>query len=174
MASLFYGPSNTLSPAAQWGVGNGVAGGANNVLTSNDFNFGQASTPVDYNSPAAWSTPDTSLSTPSATGGFGGYSPGGANSSGLFGVQGLGANLPTLQLGLGALSTGFNLYSGLKALGLAQDQFQFNKQLASKNLTNSVASYNTALTDRATSRAVTEGQTAAQRDAYINANKLSA
>jgi hypothetical protein len=97
-----------------------------------------------------------------------------AANGGLFGIQGLGANLPTFQLGLQGLTTGANLLAGLKALGLAQDQFNFNKNLANKNLANSVASYNTALTDRATARAVTEGQSAAQRDAYINANKLSA
>jgi hypothetical protein len=161
----FYGGGNTITPASQFGV-NGSA-----------FDFGQSATP-DYSSLAGYTAgmPDTSLATPSATAGMGGFasSIGSGNTSGAFGISGLGANLPTLQLGLGGLSTLANLVSGIKAFGLAQDQFNFQKNLANKNLTNSVASYNTALTDRATARAVTEGQTAAQRDAYINANKLSA
>jgi hypothetical protein len=88
-------------------------------------------------------------------------------------TSGLGLNVPTMQLGLSGLSTLANLYSGLKSLGLAQDQFNFQKNLANTNLANSVTSYNTALTDKATARAVTEGQSNATRDAYIAANKLS-
>jgi hypothetical protein len=97
----------------------------------------------------------------------------GASTSGLFSGSGLGANMPTLQLGLGGLTTLTNLYAGLKSLGLARDQFDFQKQFAQKNLANSTAAYNTALTDKATARAVTEGQSNADRDAYIAANKLS-
>jgi hypothetical protein len=86
----------------------------------------------------------------------------------------LGMNVPTFQLGLQGLSSLASMYTGLKALGLAKDQFAFQKSLATKNLQNSVTSYNTSLSDRANSRAVMEGQSTSDRDAYINANKLSA
>jgi hypothetical protein len=85
----------------------------------------------------------------------------------------LGFNVPTLQLGLGGISTLAGLYTGLKSLGLAQSQFNLQKQIAQANLGNSVASYNTALTDKATARGVAEGQSSAQVNNYINANKLS-
>ena len=85
----------------------------------------------------------------------------------------LGYNIPTAQLGLGALGSLTNLYSGIKAFGLAQSQFNLQKSLAQTNLNNSVTSYNTNLTDKANARAVTEGQSNADRDAYINSNKLS-
>lgn len=88
-------------------------------------------------------------------------------------ASGLGANLPTLQLGVQGLSSLASLYTGLKALGLAKDQFSFQKDLASKNYANSVASYNTQLSDRANARAATENQSPASAQAYINANKLS-
>lgn len=87
--------------------------------------------------------------------------------------QTLGMNIPTMQLGLGGIQTLAGLYTGLQSLGLAKDQFNFQKGLAQTNLNNSVQSYNTSLTDRANARAVVEGQSNADRDAYINANKLS-
>lgn len=89
------------------------------------------------------------------------------------GSAGLGMNLPTLQLGVQGLSSLASLYTGLKALGLAKDQFAFQKDLASKNYANSVSSYNTQLSDRANARAVTENQSPASAQAYINANKLT-
>lgn len=87
--------------------------------------------------------------------------------------SGFGMNIPTLQLGLGGLSTLSNLYGGLKSLNLAQSQFDFQKQLSQKNLANSTQSYNTALTDKATARGVTEGQSAGTVQDYINKNKLA-
>jgi hypothetical protein len=105
--------------------------------------------------------------------GFTSPTSGAGVTSGLDSSTGLGMNIPTLQLGFQGLSSLANLYSGIQALGLAKDQFNFQKNLANTNLANSVQSYNTALTDKATARAVTEGQTDAQRDAYIAANKLS-
>ncbi|MDR5839315.1 hypothetical protein [Caballeronia sp. LZ034LL] len=149
-----------------------------------DLNFGAGSnvTPYNFTVPTGLGVADTGgysslngfgMSSPTLGANASDLTPATSTQSGLFGVQGLGANIPTFQLGLGALGTGFNLYSGLKALGLAKDTFDFQKQLAQKNLANQTASYNTALTDRATARAVTEGQSAADRDAYIAANKLS-
>jgi hypothetical protein len=179
MAYNFYGGGNTMTPANQWGVGNGVAAGVSgdgtpNTFNSSSFNLGQ-NAPVDYNSMSSWGMPNTSLSTPSVTGGFGGFaSSTGSNApGGIFGNTGLGMNIPTLQLGFQGLSSLANLYGGLKSLGLAQNQFDFQKQMTQKNYANSVASYNTALTDKATARGVTENQNPGQVQGYINANKLS-
>jgi len=88
-------------------------------------------------------------------------------------LGGLGLNLPTLQLGLQGLGTAANLYSGIKALGLARDQFSFQKAMADKNYANSVTSYNTSLEDRANARASVTGQSSADTQAYINAHKLN-
>lgn len=149
---------------------------------SPQFSMGGGSTPVyGYNSLNTYGLGSPTLGTNQGgdlggvlgtTSSMSGATPG-AN-SGLFGISGLGANLPTLQLGVQGLSSLASLYTGLQALGLAKDQFNFNKQLATTNLNNSVQSYNTALSDRANARAVTEGQTPAQAQAYIAANKLSA
>lgn len=89
---------------------------------------------------------------------------GNAGSSGLLGIG---------QLGLSGIGSLGSLYTGLKSLGLAQDQFNFQKQLANTNLANQTQSYNTALSDKANSRAFAEGQSPAQAASYIAANKLS-
>jgi hypothetical protein len=147
-----------------------------------DFNFGAGNNVTPYN----FSVP-TGMGVNSGQSGYGSLntfgmpSPtSGANPdtiSGLGSVPGanggLGLNIPTLQLGLQGLSSIANLYTGLKALGLAQDQFSFQKQLSQTNLNNSVQSYNTALSDRANARGVAEGQTPGQVQSYINSNKLS-
>ncbi|WP_244832395.1 hypothetical protein [Caballeronia sp. TF1N1] len=83
---------------------------------------------------------------------------------------GLGLNLPTLQLGLDSIGKIGSLYAGLSSLGLAKDQFSFQKDMANKNYTNSVSAYNTSLEDRANARASVDGSNAA---AYIAAHKLS-
>jgi hypothetical protein len=163
----FYGGGSSQVPAAQWGVGN--------TLNSSSFNFG-GDPSTSYNSPSGWGMPDTALGTPSATGGYGGFaSSTGANAAtpGIFGNTGLGANLPTFQLGLGAIGTLGNLWGAFNAQSLAKDALDFQKNMAQKNLTNSTTSYNTALTDRATARGVTEGQSDAQVQDYINKNKLA-
>lgn len=84
----------------------------------------------------------------------------------------LGWNIPTLKLGFGALNSIGNLYASLQSLSLAKKQFAFQKDAYNQNLTNSIQSYNTALDDKARSRAVMEGQTDAERDAYIEKNSL--
>lgn len=86
--------------------------------------------------------------------------------------RGLGLNIPTLQLGFGALNSIGNLYAAFQSNALAKKQFNFQKNAYNQNLTNSIQSYNTALADRARSRAVMEGQTDAQRDAYVSENSL--
>lgn len=65
-----------------------------------------------------------------------------------------------------------NILLSFKQLKLAGEQMKFQKEFANKNYANQIASYNTALGDRGRSRAFTEGQTAAQAQAYIDQNKL--
>ena len=85
----------------------------------------------------------------------------------------LGMNIPTFQLGLGALGSLANIYGGFQANRLAKDQLSFTKDITNTNLNNSIKSYNTALEDRARSRAVAENRDQSSADAYIENNKLS-
>lgn len=99
--------------------------------------------------------------------------PGTFNGSGGGGVLGTGMN--GFQLGgdiLGGLKTLGGLYLGIRQLGLANKQFKFSKAYANANLANQTQSYNTALTDRANSRAAMEGLTPAQAQSYISSNSL--
>ena len=85
----------------------------------------------------------------------------------------LGMNVPTFQLGLGALGSLANIYSGFQANKLAKDQLNFAKSVTNTNLNNQIKSYNTALEDRARSRATAENRDQSSADAYIVANKLT-
>lgn len=89
------------------------------------------------------------------------------------GGTGLGFNMPTANLALGGLQTLGALWSAFQANKLAKQQFKFTKDITNTNLANQIKSYNTALFDRGRSRAVVEGQTDSDRDAYYEANKLS-
>lgn len=97
-----------------------------------------------------------------------------ATTSGLTGsASQLGMNIPTFQLGLGALGSLANIYGGFQANKLAKDQLSFTKSVTNTNLNNQIKSYNTALEDRARSRATAENRDQSSADAYIDANKLS-
>lgn len=85
----------------------------------------------------------------------------------------LGMNVPTFQLGLGALGSLANIYGGFQANKLAKDQLNFTKSVTNTNLNNQIKSYNTALEDRARSRATAENRDQSSADAYISANKLT-
>lgn len=85
----------------------------------------------------------------------------------------LGMNIPTFQLGLGALGSLANIYGGFQANKLAKDQLSFTKDITNTNLNNSIQSYNTALEDRARSRATAENRSQSSADEYIEKNKLS-
>ena len=104
-------------------------------------------------------------------GGGGAVPTGAAANSGIFGE--LGMNIPTLQLGLGALSSLGNIYGAFQANKLVRDNFNFTKDVTNTNLNNQIKSYNTTLEDRARSRATQEGRDQASADAYIAANRLS-
>ena len=83
-----------------------------------------------------------------------------------------GMNIPTAQLGLTGLGTLGNLWGSFQSNKLARDSFNFQKDFAQKNLANSIKSYNTALTDRATSRGFVQGDSKDTTQQYINDNKL--
>ena len=84
----------------------------------------------------------------------------------------IGYNIPTLQLGMQGLGTLGNLWGSFQSTKLAKDSFNFQKGMAEKNYANQIKSYNTALTDRATSRGFVQGDSADTTQQYINNNKL--
>ena len=84
----------------------------------------------------------------------------------------IGYNIPTAQLGLTGLSTLGNLWGSFQSTKLAKDSFNFQKGMAEKNYANQIKSYNTALTERATSRGFVQGDSADTTQQYINNNKL--
>jgi hypothetical protein len=141
-------PSNTYSPMS--------------LMSQPDLGMGSIN---DFGGAAPWSQvsgmPDLS--------GFGAPDP----SSGWFGIKGLGLNMPTAQMGLDGLKSIGGLYASLGALGVAKKQLALSSMVANKNIANQTASYNTALSDRARSRGVAEGQTQATVDDYIKKNSLS-
>ena len=83
-----------------------------------------------------------------------------------------GMNIPTAQLGLTGLSTLGNLWGSFQSTKLAKDSFNFQKGMAEKNYANQIKSYNTALTDRATTRGFVQGDSTEATQQYINDNKL--
>ena len=93
--------------------------------------------------------------------------------AGLFGIEGLGKNMGTLNLALGGLQTLGGLWGAYQAQKLAKAQFNYTKDVTEANLANNIKSFNTALEDRARSRAVVEGQSQQQTDDYIARNRLS-
>ena len=93
---------------------------------------------------------------------------GGAGAAG-----GLGLNIPTAQLGLQGLGTIAGLFGAMQSQRLARDQFNFTKDVTNTNLTNQIQSYNTALADRARSRAAAEGRDQSTADDYVARNRLT-
>lgn len=95
--------------------------------------------------------------------------------SSLFGEDGLlsGDTLKGIAAVGQAIGSVMGAWNANKAYGLAKDQFNFQKDFATKNLANQIASYNTALTDRMQARAAME---TGNKDAYndlINQRKLA-
>lgn len=98
---------------------------------------------------------------------------GGANAAqGFFGGgRELGFNAPTVGAGLSGLATIGNIWNAFQSQKLAKEQFKYTKGVTETNLANSIASYNTALSDRARSRGAMEGQSQSQIDQYVNDNR---
>lgn len=98
------------------------------------------------------------------------------NQSGLGGSlsnAGLGANIPTLQLGLGGLNALNSIFQGRQANRLAKQQFGLVRDVANTNINNQIQSYNTALEDRSRVRGKVEGRDSEYVDEYIEKNRLT-
>lgn len=124
--------------------------------------MGSGNTQQAFNTPAMTYQPSQSTT---------GFNLSGDGTSGL--ADSLGMNIPTFQLGLGALGSLAGIYSGFQANKLAKDQLSFTKNITNTNLNNQIKSYNTALEDRARSRATAENRDQSTADEYIAANRLS-
>jgi hypothetical protein len=88
---------------------------------------------------------------------------------GWFGVQGLGANLDTARLGIGALGSIASIWNASQQNKLAKASFNHQKGILDTNLANQIKSYNLSVDDKFRSRAVMEG-----RDTSSDIEKWSA
>lgn len=78
------------------------------------------------------------------------------------------------QVTLGGLGSLMEMYTGLKALGLAKKDYALKRQSQETNLDNQVQSYNTAIADRIHSRASQNANISPdQQQDYINRNSVS-
>ena len=84
----------------------------------------------------------------------------------------LAMNLGTGQLVLGGIGTIGNLWSAWQAQKLAKEQSNYQKGITDTNLANQIQSYNTALSDRMTSRGFIQGDSQSTIDQYIEENSL--
>lgn len=83
----------------------------------------------------------------------------GNTTGGFFGNgTGLGFNMPTLNMGLGALQSIGNLAMGFKSYNLMKDQNKMAKEAYNTNINNSIKANNSALEDRLRTRAQMNGQ----------------
>lgn len=85
----------------------------------------------------------------------------------------LGFNIPTLQLGLGALNALAGMYNSWNMNKLAQKQFNLQKDVLNTNLNNQIKSYNNSLADQLRSRAAMETGDANAYDSLIEERKLT-
>ena len=85
----------------------------------------------------------------------------------------IGWNAPSLKMGLSGLNTVGNLWGAWQSNRVARDQLNMANKFANANLNNQIASYNTALEDRARSRAAMEQQSPQEMQDYIDRNRLS-
>lgn len=89
----------------------------------------------------------------------------GAQPQGMFGIEGLGANIDTLKLGLGGLQSVAGIWNAMEQNKLAKKSFRLNEGILNTNLANSIRAYNSTLDDRLRSRQVVEGTSDATREA---------
>lgn len=106
-------------------------------------NVGQSAGVIDSRLAAGGPTFNTATQLNNAAAGGTGGGAGGAGQA----AQGYGI-LPWLGVGLYGLNTLGNLYLGWRSLGLAQDQFDFQREMANQNLANAIQAYNTAQRSR--------------------------
>lgn len=105
--------------------------------------------------------------------GMSGNPGGGDGTGGFFGNNtNFGWNANTLSFGLKGLEGIGNLWGAWQANKLAREQLDFTRNFARANLANQTQAYNTAIEDRARSRAAAEGQTSAEQAAWVSRNRL--
>lgn len=85
----------------------------------------------------------------------------------------LGFNIPTLQLGLGALNALAGMYNSWNMNKLAKQQFNLQKDVLNTNLNNQIKSYNNSLADQLRSRAAMETGDVNAYDSLIEERKLT-
>lgn len=92
--------------------------------------------------------------------------------SGFFGADGFNiGDVGTISDIIGSFGS---IWGAIQTNKLAKEEMAFQKQAYQTNLTNSLASYNTALTDRTTARHAQNERSPAETAAYIEANRLRA
>lgn len=92
------------------------------------------------------------------------FGNGNGMNKGWFGVDGLGKNIGTLQLGIGTLAAGANIWNSLQQNKLAKASFNHQKGLLDTNLANQIKAFNLQLDDKLRSRQVVEGTSDASRE----------
>lgn len=85
----------------------------------------------------------------------------------------LGFNIPTLQLGLNALTSLAGIYNSWNMNKLAKQKFNLQKDFLNTNLNNQIKSYNNSLADQLRSRAATETGDVNAYDSLIEERKLT-
>lgn len=123
--------------------------------------FGGSSVPMASFDASSFMGGGTDFSSMGAPGGAAAGAAGGMGAMGYAGAA------------MSGLETIGKLWGAFQAQKMAKKQFKHAKNMSLINLANQVKSYNTALSDRARSRAVMESQTDATRDAYVRDNSLS-
>lgn len=151
--------------------------------------------------PPPWTVASTMPDPATVTGGFGGWDPSAIAGYGItpmsapssdgmtptatgigtpdfsspnwFQQAGVGLNMPTFNLALGGLKTIGDIWGAMQAASIAKKQLALSTGVANANLQNQTKSYNTALTDRISSRGVAEGLSPAAVQDYIAKNSLS-
>jgi hypothetical protein len=143
--------------------GNGF--GASTLLSPGQITS-KAIPTLGYDTSGFWGGSSDVLTNGSSTIPVGSGGQGGGFFGGMNGMQSVGAVLGGLQ----SLS---NMFLGFQALSQAKKQFKTQRAFSNANLENQVKSYNTALEDRARSRAAVEDQSASQAQGYIDKNRLN-
>lgn len=168
MVTSFAGSGPTIPPFQyQLGGGNGVDFGSLSSYSTQGASMfgGMGGGNLGLQMPGAGGT------IAGAAPGIGGGGPLPIQGGGILGAPGM--NIPTLQLGLGMLSSLGGLYGAFQANKLARDSFNYTKDVTNTNLNNQIKSYNTALEDRYRSRAVQEGRSQESAQEQIDRNRLS-